>query len=543
MKRSLHFVVLAFVCLFGLVAPLAAQAGAQGATDSVPAQASGVGSGGFEATDSAGPASAGVQAPPEGYAEDIQQSQGARAAPGPRSIGDTRHDLGTTWLQRAISLLGIVVMLLICWAVSYDRKDIPWRVIGYGIGLQFVFALFILKTPMGEGLFAFINDLIVSLLGFTVQGASFLFGDLVWGIVPVGSGAPGTNAPFTPSAGQVARTGAFFAFNVLPTIIFFSSLMAVLYHLGVMQKIVKGIAWVMMRTLRTSGAETLSASGNIFVGQTEAPLLIKPFIERMTRSEIMAVMVGGFATVAGGVMAAYVGMLLPYFPDIAGHLLAASVMSAPAALVCAKLILPEKEEPVTRGTLGADIEKLDANVIGAAARGAGEGLTLALNVGAMLLAFIALVALLNAILGWATDLVGLSAMLQNAGALGEGQSLTLEVILGWLLAPLAWLMGAPWADAVEVGSLLGIKTVLNEFVAYLQLGFMLEDGSLSPRAVVIATYALCGFANFSSIAIQIGGIGSIAPNRRQDLAQLGMRAMIGGTIASFLTAAIAGVVL
>ncbi|HEY8470207.1 MAG TPA: nucleoside transporter C-terminal domain-containing protein, partial [Longimicrobiales bacterium] len=337
---------------------------------------------------------------------------------------------------------------------------------------------------------------------------------------------------------------AFFAFNVLPTIIFFSSLMTVLYHLGIMQKVVQGIAWVMMRTMRTSGAETLSAAGNIFVGQTEAPLLIKPFVGTLTMSELMAVMVGGFATVAGGVMAAYVGMLVGYFPDIAGHLLAASVMSAPAALAIAKTMFPEKEEPVTRGKLRVAVESPDANVIDAAARGAAEGLTLALNVGAMLLAFIALIATINSLLGWIGDAVGLTAWLRDAGAIGEGQRLTLEVLLGWLLAPVAWLMGVPWKDAVEVGALLGIKTVANEFLAYQQLSVMLGSGTdLSARSVIIATYALCGFANFSSIAIQIGGIGGIAPARRSDLARIGLRAMIGGTIAAFMTATVAGIII
>jgi concentrative nucleoside transporter, CNT family len=297
----------------------------------------------------------------------------------------------------------------------------------------------------------------------------------------------------------------------------------------------------MMRTMRTSGAETLSAAGNIFVGQTEAPLLIKPFIERMTMSELMAVMTGGFATVAGGVMAAYVGMLVVFFPDIAGHLLAASVMSAPAALVVAKLMYPEREEPVTRSSLGVEVRSTDANVIDAAARGAGEGMTLAFNVGAMLLAFIALIAMLNAMLGLAAGWLGVEAVLQGWGALAAGQSLTLEVILGWLLAPLAFVMGVPWSDAVAVGSLLGIKTVANEFVAYLRLADMLAAEALSPRSIVIATYALAGFANFSSIAIQIGGIGGIAPSRRSDLSRIGLRAMIGGSLAAFLTATIAGI--
>jgi len=460
------------------------------------------------------------------------------------AVQQARAELETSWLQRLVSLFGLVVMLLIAWAFSVDRRVVPWRILAWGLGLQLIFALFILKTPVGEQLFAVLNDLIVSLLGFTVQGASFLFGDLVWGLVPVGTGEAAANAPFQPAPGAVARTGAFFAFNVLPTIIFFSSLMTVLYYLGVMQAIVKGMAWVMMRTLKTSGAETLSAAGNIFVGQTEAPLLIKPFVERMTMSELNAVMTAGFATVAGGVMAAYVGMLLPYFPDIAGHLIAASVMSAPAALVIAKLMFPERETPVTRDTLHVEVEKPDANVIDAAARGAGEGLTLALNVGAMLLAFIALVALVNALLGWGADLVGLTAAMQGWGWLAEGQALTLETLLGWLLAPLAWVMGVPWVDATEVGSLMGVKTVLNEFVAYLQLSSMLEAGTIvSPRSIVIATYALAGFANFSSIAIQIGGIGGIAPSRRSDLSRLGLRAMVGGSLAAFMTATVAGLVL
>jgi CNT family concentrative nucleoside transporter len=281
----------------------------------------------------------------------------------------------------------------------------------------------------------------------------------------------------------------------------------------------------------TSGAETLSAAGNIFVGQTEAPLLIKPFIENMTRSELMAVMTGGFATVAGGVLAAYVGMLVAYFPDIAGHLMAASVMSAPAALVIAKIMIPERGEPETRGTLELDLERPDVNVIDAASRGASEGLQLALNVGAMLLAFIALIALVNALIAWGGGLVGL-------------EDLTLERILGWILAPLAWIMGVSWADAPTVGALMGIKTVVNEFVAYLGLSDLLSGaGSLSPRSAVIATYALSGFANFSSIAIQIGGIGGIAPSRRHDLSRIGLRAMIGGSIAAFMTAAIAGMMI
>ncbi|MGH7444906.1 MAG: NupC/NupG family nucleoside CNT transporter [Longimicrobiales bacterium] len=435
----------------------------------------------------------------------------------------------------------MVALLLLGWLCSVDRRAVPWRVIAWGTALQFVFAVIILRTGFGAVVFGTFNDIIVALLGFTVEGSKFLFGNLVWNQVPVGVGEPG-NAPMVVTPGAVAATGAYFAFNVLPTIIFFSSLMTLLYYFGVMQAIVKGMAWVMMRTMRTSGAETLSTAGNIFLGQTEAPLLIKPFVATMTMSELMAVMTGGFATVAGGVMAAYVGMLVAFFPDIAGHLLAASVMSAPAALVFAKLMYPEKAEPVTRGALRIDVERPDANAIDAAARGAGEGLSLAANVGAMLLAFIALIALLNALLGLVGEWTRLNDLLVSFGWLAEGGRITLEWILGWMLAPLAWLMGVRWEDAFVVGSLLGIKTAVNEFVAYLQLSTILAGGGdLSPRSIVIATYALCGFANFSSIAIQIGGIGGLAPQRRSDLARIGMRAMIAGTLASFMTATIAGI--
>jgi CNT family concentrative nucleoside transporter len=439
--------------------------------------------------------------------------------------------LGTSLLGRLQSVLGLLVLGLVAWSLSVDRKNLAWRVILWGVGLQLAFALFILKTPVGAYLFEWLNTVVVSLLGFTVEGARFVFGDLVHNNVPVGLGEAGTSAPIQEIPGQVARTGASFAFNVLPTIIFFSSLMTVLYHLGVMQWVVRGVAWVMRKTMRTSGAETLSAAGNIFVGQTEAPLLIRPFVEKMTMSELNAVMTGGFATVAGGVMAAYVGMLVAYFPDIAGHLMAASVMSAPAALVMAKLMYPEDGEPVTQGSLKLELERPDVNVIDAAARGASDGLGLALNVGAMLLAFIALISLLNALISWGGGMVGL-------------EGLSLETILGWVLAPLAWLMGVPWVDAVTVGSLMGIKTVLNEFVAYLQLSSILQGGSgLQPRSVVIAIYALSGFANFSSIAIQLGGIGPIAPSRRHDLSRLGLRAMVAGSFAAFMTATIAGMLL
>ena len=456
----------------------------------------------------------------------------AAAAPAQaRGISPLGRDLDTPLSERLRSLLGLAVLGLLAWAMSVNRKLIPWRVVFWGVALQLIFAVFILKTPMGGFIFDGLNRGVMALLGFTVNGASFLFGNLVWDYVPVGAGVAGVEGQGQAfqEAGQVARTGALFAFNVLPTIIFFSSLMTILYHLGVMQVVVKGVAWVMQRTMHTSGAETLSAAGNIFVGQTESPLLIKPFIERMTMSELMAVMTGGFATVAGGVMAAYVGMLVAFFPDIAGHLMAASVMSAPAALMIAKIMYPEEEEPETAGSLELAVDRPDVNVIEAAARGASEGLSLALNVGAMLLAFVALVYMLDAILGLMGGLVGL-------------ESLSIQQLLGWVLSPIAWIMGVPWADATTVGGLLGMKMALNEFFAYLQLANLLNSSgdALSPRSVVIVTYALSGFANFSSIAIQIGGIGGIAPNRRQDLSRIGLRAMIAGTIAAFMTATVAG---
>ena len=495
----------------------------QQATDSAPVQPS-------------GPPATGVG----GAAAPIDSAGAAAQTEQGRSVRSTA-EIDTPFHQRLVSVLGMIVLLFIAWLLSVNRALIPWRLVFWGIGLQIVFALLILKTPAGEAFFTWINTVIVSLLGFTEAGARFLFGNLVVNNVPVGVGEPGSG-PVTPIVGTVANTGAFFAFNVLPTIVFFSSLMTMLYYFGVMQAVVKGMAWVMMRTMGTSGAETLSAAGNIFLGQTEAPLLIKPYVAGMTMSELMAVMTGGFATVAGGVMAAFVGMLIFYFPDIAGHLMAASVMSAPAALVFAKIMYPETEEPATRGSLKVAVEKVDANVIDAAARGAGEGLHLAMNVGAMLLAFIALIALLNALIGWIGGITQLTDFFQNIGWLAPAQRLNLDAILGWIFAPLAWLMGVPWADAPEIGSLLGIKTAVNEFVAYLQLSAMLSgDTGLSPRSVVIATYALCGFANFSSIAIQIGGIGGIAPSRRSDLARIGLRAMVAGSLAAFMTATIAGI--
>ncbi len=445
-------------------------------------------------------------------------------------LGGLRGGLDLSLAQRATGLLGLVVILAIAWLLSYDRRRVPWRLVGMGVLLQAAFGVLVLKTSPGRWFFERVGGVVNGLLAFSREGAHFIFGNLVANTVPVG--VPGPGDALDTSAGFVAQSLSSFAFGVLPTIVFFSTLMTVLYYLGVMQLVVKGLAWLMQRTLRTSGAETLSASGNIFLGQTEAPLLIKPFVETLTSSELFTVMVGGFATVAGGVFAAYVLMLRGFFPDIAGHLAAASVMNAPAGLLLSKIIRPETETPMSRDALHVVVEKTDANVVEAAASGAGTGVQLALNVGGMLMAFIALIAMINFAVGWAGGLVGIDG-------------LSLQSIFGTLLRPLAWVMGVPWHETGYVGGLIGMKAVLTEFVAYAQFGADMTSGavSLSPRATIITAYALLGFANFASIGIQIGGIGGIAPSRRADLARFGVRAMIAGNLAAFMSATLAGILL
>jgi CNT family concentrative nucleoside transporter len=427
-------------------------------------------------------------------------------------------------------LFGLALVAGLAYLFSIDKKRINWRLVLIGIILQFGFAFLVLNTGWGRDSFDFISKLFVRLFSFASDGAQFVFGSLA-----ISPGAPGS-------------LGFMFAFQILPTIIFFASFMAICYHLGIMQRIVQGIAWVMLRLMKTSGAESLSVAANTFIGQTEAPLVIRPYLASLTQSELLTIMLSGMAHIAGGVLAAYMQMLgVAYAKSqgvaidasqvyFTGHLLAASIMAAPATMVVAKMLYPEAGEPVTMGTVKIKVEKAYSNIIEAAAAGAGDGLRLALNVAGMLLAFIALIALVNALLGGLGDITGLNALCQAQ----FGKSLSLELLFGIVFQFVAVAIGVPWADALNVGSLMGIKLVLNEFVAYLRMSDLVAAGQLSPKAIVVATYALCGFANFSSIAIQIGGISPLAENRRGDIAKLGLKAVLGGTLATWMTASIAG---
>lgn len=410
-------------------------------------------------------------------------------------------------------LFGLACLVSIAWLCSNNRGAVDWRLVATGISLQIAFAALVLLAPGGRQVFEALGHGFVKLLEFTQVGAALVFGDLA----------------------RSEKLGFIFAFQVLPTIIFFAALMGVLYHAGVMQRIVRGMAWAITKVMRVSGAETTSVCASIFIGQTEAPLTIRPYIAKMTQSELLTIMIGGMAHIAGGVLAAYVGMLGGGDPVqqafYAKHLLTASIMAAPATLVIAKILAPETGEPLTRGKVRMEVEKTTVNVIDAAAGGASDGLRLALNVGAMLLAFVALIALVNAPLTWLGEASGLAAWL--------GRPTDLGTLLGYLMAPVAWIIGVPWQDAVQVGGLIGQKIVLNEFIAYLQLAEI--QGTLTDQGRLVATYALCGFANFSSIAIQIGGIGGLAPNRKSDIARLGGWALLGGSLATFMSASIAGI--
>jgi len=430
-------------------------------------------------------------------------------------------------------LFGIAVLLGLAVLFSSDRRNINWRLVAIGVGLQLIFALLVLKTTPGQVLFEGVGAAFAGLLAFTFAGSEFIFGPL--GMDPE----------------QEGSFGFVFAFQVLPTIVFFGSLMAVLYYVRLIQPLVKGLGRLMAKALNISGAESLSVAGNVFIGQTEAPLLVKHYIPGMTRSELMTLMTGGMASIAGGVLASYILFLGGDDPTAravyASHLLSASIMSAPAAIVMAKILIPETGQPETYGDVEIEVEQDDANILEAAASGAAEGLKLALNVGAMLLAFIALIAMINFLLQWVGNpsLLGfepynLNALIENVSN-GQFEALSMEAILGTLFAPIAWAMGVETADIFQFGRLLGEKVVVNEFVAYVSLSQL--EGVISERSFIIGTYALCGFANFSSIAIQIGGIGGIAPERKADVALLGVQAVIGGALASWMTATIAGVLI
>ena len=403
--------------------------------------------------------------------------------------------------DRVISLFGLLVFIAIGYLGSHNRQAVRWNTVLWGVGLQLLLGVMILKTQVGLAIFQFLGDVVIKFLDFSDAGAKLVFGD--------------------------GFEEHFIAFKILPTIVFFSSYISLLYYYNILPRIVAAMGWVMMRLMKTSGAESLSCAANIFVGQTESPLMIKPYLPDLTRSELHAVMTGGFATIAGGVMAAYISFGIP-----AEHLISASVMSAPAALAISKLLYPETEKPQTRGKIQTPIEQTATNAIDAITTGALDGLKLALNVGAMLIAFLGLLALVNAIFGWLGAQVGLPA-------------LSLELILSYIMFPVAWLMGVPVADCQEVAVLLGKKLIINEFVAYLDLKELIAGDipAISERAKIIATYALCGFSNIGSIGIQIGGISAIAPSRQSDLAKLGVRALIAGSIACFMTACITGILL
>jgi CNT family concentrative nucleoside transporter len=554
-------------------------------------------------------------------------------------------------MQNVISFLGMFVLILAAWAMSEDRKRFPWRVVAWGLALQMLFGFLVLYWEPGARFFQKLNDVFTALLAFSKEGALFVFNSI--GTSDSGGPVPSLKEYLTrlgaeskdPWIQAAVKNGTvpgfFFAFQVLTTIIFFSALLSVLYYLGIMQKVVLLFARIMERTMRVSGAESLSNSANIFVGQTEAPLVVRPYIEKMTRSELMAIMVGGFANTAGGVLGAYVMMLSGYFPNIASHLIAASLLSAPAAFIFAKIMVPERETPLTAGDVRMDVEIEDANIIDAASNGATVGWQLAINVGAMLVAFVALVTMGNLVVSWfgvffrsgaglaqfdllvlaaagallyveikgptrdtplwfalaaiiavffgltALEMGGTARLVVLAGIaawlpllllsgrekgwgrwgwgsvlaiglvanvafaiwgpLGADSRLSLQVLLGWLHWPIAFVMGVPAQDCLVVGKLLGEKLILTEFLAYLDLSSMLgavargEATPLDPRSIVIVSYALCGFANVASIGIQIGGISPLAPSRRHDIARLGFKAMVGGALATFMIACVAGV--
>ena len=402
-------------------------------------------------------------------------------------------------------ILGILAILGAAYFFSTDRKQVNLRILGFGVGLQFIFAFFVLKFPYGQMVMQAAGDKVNQLLAYAQDGASFVFGSLA---------DPGAPAGFV------------FAFRILPTIIFMAAFFAVMYYLGIMQVIIKGAAWLMTRLMNVSGAESLDVAASIFMGQTEAPLTIRPFLSKLTQSEMMTIMTAGMAHVSGGIMAAYIAQGVE-----AKHILGAVIMTAPGTLLIAKTLVPETGTPVSGKNVDiAEVEgHKDSNILSAISRGTTDGLNLAINVGAMLIAFLALIALLNGVMGWVHNLPAMAWFPQN-----------LQQVLGWVFSPVAFLIGVPWADAGKIGSLLGTRMVTNELVAFTELGKLKAAAAIDPRSFTIATYALCGFANLSSIGIQIGGIGALAPDRRDDLAKLGFKAMLAGTAANLISASIVG---
>jgi CNT family concentrative nucleoside transporter len=416
-------------------------------------------------------------------------------------------------MERFTGLLGIAAILLVAWLCSHHRKDIKLRVILWGMGLQFGFALLVLRTSFGK-LFQAASIGVAAMLGYAQAGSTFVFGDLL--------GSPANSAKIRDAVDSTHTHGpTIFAFQVLPIIIFIASFFAILYYLGIMQWVVKAFAIAMQKVMGASGAESLNVAASIFMGQTEAPLTIRPFLAGLTQSELFTIMVSGMAHVSGAVMAAYV-----FFAHVEiQHLLTAVIMTAPATIMLAKMFEPEVDTPVTAGKVEVRLEKTAVNVIDAAAQGAGDGLHLCLNIAAMLIAFLALIALVNGIFGWAHGLVSwIPSSMQD--------------LFGFVFSPVAWLLGVSWNDCSSIGRLLGERLVTNEFIAFIDLGQIRER--LTPKSFTIATYALCGFANFSSIAIQVGGIGALAPSRKSDLARMGLRAVAAGTMANFMSACIAG---
>mgnify|MGYP002830703343 CR=1 FL=1 len=505
----------------------------------------------------------GMEEVPEPPAEATQTADTAAAAEGEStgsgvatSTGNYRPDPqgGTAYFYRVLSFLGIFAFVGVGWLLSEKRGEVKWKPVLWGVGLQLIFGVIVLGLGGAEYIYYVVNEFVTVLLSFANKGSAFVFASFVPhqvdtigpdGFQPVTYGLS-TNDMENWSPGMMNV-----AFLVLPTIIFFSSLLSLLYYVGIMSPIVKGIAWVMMRTLGTSGSESLSAAGNIFVGQTEAPLLVKPFVPTMTRSELMAIMTGGFATVAGGVLGVYVMLLQDALPSIAGHLVVASILSAPAALAMAKLMVPETEESATAGDVKVEFEQTSTNFIEAAANGASDGMKLVLNVAAMLIAIVALVAMVDWIVSWIPlgtcgDVwtFGYSCGVAD-GKIVSTDPIGLSDIMGLVFFPASVLMGVPYEDWFVVGRLLGEKIVLTELIAYKNLAGIVSgpEALISQRGAVIASYALCGFANFASIGIQLGGIGGLAPDRMGELASLGFRAMIAGALAACMTGAVAGIFL